>query len=221
MSDTIIDQLTQSFLKFPGIGPRQAKRFVYYLLHAHNGKVDLLLKQIANLRQNILQCSECFRFFTRNSSTSLGASDTKICEICNDPDADQSLLMVVEKDIDLENIRKSGTYDGRYFVLGGLAPILDDHPENFIRLRELEKLIEHRVSDTSLGGETPKLQEIIIALSVNPEGDYTVDILKKILAPLATKHALKITLLGRGLSTGTELEYSDPETLKNAIKNRG
>lgn len=208
MSGIIIDQLTQSFLKFPGIGPRQAKRFVYYLLHAHNGNVDLLLKQITSLRQNILQCGECFRFFSRN-----GRADQKICDICSNPSADRSLLMVVEKDIDLENIRRSGTYEGRYFVLGSLAPILEDHPESAIRLRELEKLI-------SLGGLTSKLQEIIIALSVNPEGDHTVEILKKSLAPLAAQHNIKITLLGRGLSTGTELEYSDADTLKNALKNR-
>ena len=213
MSESIIDQLTQSFLKFPGIGPRQAKRFVYYLLHAHNGSVDLLLRQIATLRQNILQCGECFRFFSKSSNNQ---TDFKICDICGDPSVDQSLLMIVEKDIDLENVRRSGTYHGRYFVLGGTAPILDDHPEKAIRLRELEILIKNRV----LGGSSSKLGEIIIALSVNPEGDYTVEILKKLLAPLAAQYNIKITLLGRGLSTGTELEYSDPETLKNAIKNR-
>ncbi|MEA1929422.1 MAG: toprim domain-containing protein [Patescibacteria group bacterium] len=210
MADSIIDRLTQSFLKFPGIGPRQARRFVYYLLRTNHGNARELARQIEELRVGIRQCAECQRFFPASAQV-----NSTICNICNDNTADHGLLMVVEKDIDLENIRKSDTYAGRYFVLGGLAPILTEHPERSIRAQELENLIKHR-----LGGSSSKLREIIIALSVNPEGDYTVEVLKKLLAPLAEEHDIKITLLGRGLSTGTELEYSDADTLKNAIKNR-
>ena len=206
MADSIIDQLSQSFIKFPGIGPRQARRFVYYLLHTNTGTVNNLLRQIVDLRKEISQCSECYRFYSTKN-----VNGQTNCELCSDQNRDQSLLMVVEKDIDLENIQKSGTYTGRYFVLGGLAPILDDHPEKTIRLQALETLAIKLAR---------QLKEIIIALSVNPEGDYTVDILKKLLSPLVESQKLKVSLLGRGLSTGTELEYSDPDTLKNAIKNR-
>lgn len=203
---SLIDQLTQSFIKFPGIGPRQARRFVYYLLHTNSATVNNLLQQIVDLRKKISRCSDCHRFYVTKNT----AGQTS-CELCTDQNRDQSLLMVVEKDIDLENVHKSGTYSGRYFVLGGLAPILDDQPEKTIRLQELSQLV------TKLSGS---LKEIVIALSVNPEGDYTVDILKKFLSPFIENQHLKISLLGRGLSTGTELEYSDPDTLKNAIKNR-
>src|SRR3989344_8801958 len=135
MADSIIDQLSQSFIKFPGIGPRQARRFVYYLLHTNTGTVNNLLRQIVDLRKEISQCSECYRFYSTKN-----VNGQTNCELCSDQNRDQSLLMVVEKDIDLENIQKSGTYTGRYFVLGGLAPILDDHPEKTIRLQALETL---------------------------------------------------------------------------------
>src|SRR3989344_5276273 len=166
-----IDRLTQSFLKFPGIGPRQAKRFVYYLLHVNQGAVSELLSQIEKLRASTRQCAECRRYFTLNSHP-----DNQVCNICGDPNRDASILMIVEKDIDLENIHKSGTYTGRYFVLGGLAPILEDNPERAIHASELTALVEKLAPGSALADS--KLHEIIIALSVNPEGDYTVEILK-------------------------------------------
>ena len=94
--------------------------------------------------------------------------------------------------------------------MGGLLPILEPNPEQKIRLKELgQKITAH------------PLTEVILALSVNPEGDNTVEYLKRFLAEPAAKQGFKISVLGRGLSTGTELEYSDADTLKNALKNRG
>jgi recombination protein RecR len=94
--------------------------------------------------------------------------------------------------------------------LGGLVGILEKEPEKKIRQRELLKRIE----------ETKDIKEIIIALSANTDGDNTFSYLEKLLAPIAQKNNIKITHLGRGLSTGTELEYSDSDTLRNALKNR-
>jgi recombination protein RecR len=90
------------------------------------------------------------------------------------------------------------------------VPILEPSPESKIRIKELLSMIETR-------GD---LREIVLAVNANPEGENTGDYVKKMLAPLALKHNIKISMLGRGLSTGTELEYSDAETLKNALKNR-
>ncbi|MFA5987369.1 MAG: toprim domain-containing protein [Candidatus Paceibacterota bacterium] len=125
--------------------------------------------------------------------------------------------MIVAKDIDLENIKRSGAYTGRYFVLGGLLPILEKHPEEKIRTTKLKDLLT-----TTL--EKDNLREVIVALSANPEGDYTADFLKKYIGDIASatnpSTQIKISVLGRGLSTGTELEYSDSDTIKNALKNR-
>ena len=203
MSDPM-EKLVAAFIRFPGIGPRQARRFVYYLLGQNSTMVETLANDLLTLRQKIGQCSSCYRFFVKNHS----AADS--CDICLDQNRNRKLLMLVEKDTDLEVVRKSGHYPGYFFVLGGLLPILEDQPEKKIRVRPLLE---------RLNAMKNQLAEIIIALAANPEGDNTSDYLQKILTPYAVS-GIKITVLGRGLSTGTELEYSDAETLKNALKNR-
>lgn len=200
-----IDNLSQLFMKFPGIGTRQAKRFVYFLLAQDPYYLDTLAREIAALQRNITQCTACFRFYPR-VGTSL------LCNVCVD-DADSGTLMVVEKDTDLDSVRRSGSYAGRYFILGGTIPILEKDPASKIRIRELVARVE--------SGASEGLSEVILALSANPEGDFTRDYVTKTLAPLASQLGIIITTLGRGLSTGTELEYSDSDTLRHALKNRG
>ena len=121
--------------------------------------------------------------------------------------------MIVSRDVDFENMEKTGAYDGRYFILGGSVPILEKEPEKRIRIFELLKTIEKKSE-----GET--LKEIIVAMSANPEGENTGDYIKEVTRKLVLQHGITISLLGRGLSTGAELEYADGETLRNALKNR-
>jgi len=201
-----IDKLIKIFSEFPGIGPKQARRFVYFLINRHEGYIDELKNEITELRKGIASCADCKRyFFSRNDVQNM-------CDICSDKKRDSSILMIVSRDIDLENIEKSHPFFGKYFVLGGLVPILDKNPEQRIRLKELLALVS-RMSDKGL-------KEIILGLDANSEGEYTANILKSSLSPIVLKYEIKISELGRGLSTGTELEYSDPETIKNALKNR-
>jgi len=145
------------------------------------------------------------RFFIEDKSKN------KICLICGNDQRDQEKLMIVSKDVDFETIEKSGSYNGLYFILGGTIPILEKSPERRVRSKELLTRIE-RVGE--------ELKEIILAMNVNAEGENTEEYIRKILEPLASKFNFKISLLGRGLSTGTELEYSDTETIKNALRNR-
>jgi len=209
-----INSLTDLFKKFPGIGPRQARRFVYYLLSANQNFLNQLGDKIKNLKKDIKQCAHCGRFF--NNDYQLTADK---CKICADDERDKSSLLIIEKDIDLDAIEKARIYRGYYFVLGGNAPILNPEPENHLRFSALLTEIEYRLKEG--------LVEIIIALSATTEGDHTADWLIEKLRPLtappagrAGKTGLKISLLGRGLSTGSELEYADPETIKNALSNR-
>ena len=192
------------FAKFPGIGPRQARRFVYFLLGQDETFLNALSAAIKNLKEDIKGCASCRRFYEGQG---------KYCDICQSSQTDNSALLVLEKDVDFENVRKSGAYLGRYFILGGLLPILEKNPTEKIRIKELVKEIGKQIKDSGL-------KEVIIALSANPEGDNTYQYIKKTLEPMRQKHGLKISSLGRGLSTGTELEYSDQDTLKNALKNR-
>lgn len=200
-----IEKLAQYFKEFPGIGERQSKRFVYFLLHKNPNYVKELGDNIISIRDLIHQCPSCFLFFQGNRD--------QLCNTCKDPKTDKTSLLIIEKDADFENIKKSKNYSGMYFILGGLAPIITKETPSFLRLKELLSTIENRAKND-------KLKEIIIALSLNPQGEHTDMYLREKISPLQDKYGFKIVSLGRGLSTGTELEYSDSETIKNALKNR-
>ena len=136
---------------------------------------------------------------------------TNLCEICGDPNIDTSTLMIVEKDSDLESVNKSGIYDGKYFILGGLVPIVEKNTNRRVRVNELIEKIKK---------EGKILKEIILAFSLSPQGNHTDFYIRNQLKDITDSLNIKISSLGRGLSTGTELEYSDNDTLKNAFKNR-
>jgi recombination protein RecR len=197
-------RLIELFKEFPGIGPRQAKRFVYFLLNRNQGYAGELSRLIGEVRSSVHACDTCFRFFPNTQS--------KTCPTCLDDKRDKASLMLVSHDVDFENVEKTKFYNGYYFILGGTIPILEKNPEKRIRQRELLESVDRR-------GKSG-LSEIIIALNYNPEGENTLSYLREVLTPLTEKYGIKISTLGRGLSTGTELEYSDSETIKNALKNR-
>jgi recombination protein RecR len=202
-----IEKLAAYFKEFPGIGERQAKRFVYFLLHKNPGFVKELGDSILSIKNLIHQCPSCFLFFKGNNEFD------KLCDTCKDPKTDRTSLLIVEKDADYENIKRSKNYSGMYFILGGLVPIVTKETPNFVRIKELLATVENRA-------KADKLKEVIIALSLNPQGEHTDMYLREKMSPLIDKHKFKIVSLGRGLSTGTELEYSDGDTIKNALKNR-
>ncbi|MES2226121.1 MAG: toprim domain-containing protein [Patescibacteria group bacterium] len=193
-----VDELARAFERFPGIGPRQAKRFVYHLLAVSHGDRAQLANLITQIGDSVKQCSECLRFWS-----GVGM----LCNYCADTSRDDRLLMVVERDQDLLAMERSGSYRGRYFVLGGVLTLSG---KGAIREREL---IE-RVDRKSKNG----LEEIVLALSATSEGEHTSDHIRALLQPL--RGHLKLFELGRGLATGSELEYADKETLSAAFTNR-
>jgi recombination protein RecR len=119
--------------------------------------------------------------------------------------------MIVSRDVDCENIERASAYKGKYFILGGVVPILEEEPEKKVKIVELIQRIE---KDSNI------IKEIVLALNANPEGENTADYVLEKIENLATSHSIKISTLGRGLATGNELEYTDSETLKSAFKNR-
>ena len=194
-----IEELAHALARFPGIGPRQGKRFVYYLLAAPADERARLAELVASLGYDVRQCPECLRFY--NGSTAI------VCNYCSDKTRDDTLLMLVEKDQDLSAVERAGTYKGRYFVLGGVLTLSG---KGAIREKELLKIVEKRIKNN--------LKEIVLALSATSEGEHTVDRVRELLAPY--RDHVKTSMLGRGLATGSELEYSDPETLRAALTNR-
>lgn len=202
-----ITQLVEHFSKFPGIGPRQAKRFVYFLLAKNPEFREDFSLALIRLGEEISQCVSCFRYFQK------AREKDGNCPICADTSRDASKLLVVEKDVDFENLQKMEIWNGQYFILGGSLPILEKEPTKKIRSKELFYVIQERAKNGTL-------EEIVLAMSATAEGENTWRYLVGILEALAEKYHLKITALGRGLSSGTELEYSDPDTMKNALLNR-
>jgi recombination protein RecR len=200
-----ISKLTELFSELPGLGPRQSKRIVYYLLTRSQSVLDDLAENITALKGHIKTCADCQRFFQKDTSNS------NLCNICRDQHRDNSLLMVVSRDVDLDNIEKTRTYNGKYFVLGGSIPLMEKDPEEKIRSGALHNLMKRKSAE---------LKEIILALNATPEGEHTADVLEKMIRPQIDQNAIKISRLGKGISTGTELEYSDGETIKNALRNR-
>jgi len=200
-----LEKLIRHFERFPGIGSRQAKRFAHHLLTNNTEANQELSKLIAEIQSTVCECASCYRFYARN-----GGGD--LCSICSDPKRDSSKLTVVERDSDMEAIERSGRYDGLYFILGGSVPLLESEDTKKLRGGILKGIVEERSKEG--------LSEIILAFSVNPDGENTARYIESLLKESISSHKITVSHLGRGLSTGSELEYADPETIKNALDNR-
>lgn len=201
---TELEKLIEGFERFPGIGSRQARRFAFHILTLNeNERVDLA-EIIATIGKSVRTCTSCFRFFSTRANANL-------CSLCESQSRDKTKILVVERDSDIDSVEKSGTYDGRYFVFGGTIPLLSTAETKKYRGTALKRLVELNIENG--------LKEIILGFSVNPDGENTVRYIEMLLSD-TIKDKVKLSQLGRGLSTGSELEYADQETIKNAFKNR-
>jgi recombination protein RecR len=203
------DRLAELFMRFPGIGPKQAKRFVYYLLREHSHFKEQLIKALEELKFTGKQCEMCFRYFGDKNPES---KRTK-CEICADESRDQGELMILEKELDMDAVEKTGSYRGLYFILGGLVPPLAEKPSEIIRIRELTARVHASL-------EEENIKEIIFALPVTDYGDTTTEYVEKTIKQIVGIEKVKLSHLARGLSSGLELEYVDKNTFSSAFERR-
>ncbi len=118
--------------------------------------------------------------------------------------------MIMARDSDFETIEKSGAYQGLYFILGGTVPLMDTEPEKRIRLQALLERISN----------SPSVSEIILSFNTTPDGEHTANIVRNAIQERTLSRPVTVSILGRGLSTGAELEYVDGETIRSALKNR-
>jgi len=180
--------------KLPGIGPRSAERIALHIVQAESG----IIKQLAEI---ILQARERVSFCTTCGSL----TEASPCSICSDSRRDSSLICLVERPVDIISIEKSGTFRGRYHVLGGkISPLNGVEPED-LRITDLEKRLA-----------SEPIKEIVIALGTDVEGDATSFYLAK---RLAGKN-VKITRIAHGLPAGSGLEFADELTLSHALEGR-
>ena len=190
-----LKSLIESFTKLPGIGRKTAERFVFYLIK--QPKIDLqeFANNLKDLHEHNFICPSCFNFSENEGN----------CQICNDSRRDQSTICVVEEFHDLTVIENTGQYNGLYHVLGGIIdPPEGITPDKLTITQLLDKIKEKAI------------QEVILALNPDIQGEGTIIYLKNQLKPLN----IKITLLARGLPMGSDIEYADEVTLTNALKGR-
>lgn len=189
-----ITALITALNRLPGIGPRSAERIALHLVQVKTDSVKQLAEAMVRARERIQFCSVC------------GAlTESSPCEICRDPRRDGSLICVVEQPVDILSLEKSGTFRGKYHVLGGKISPLDGVEPEDLRIVELERRL----------GQEP-IHEIVLALGTDVEGDATGYYLAKRLA----RGGLKITRIAYGLPAGTGLEFADELTLSRALEGR-
>jgi recombination protein RecR len=189
-----LNELLAALGKLPGIGPRSAERIALYLVQSEASSVRQLAESIMTARERIRACPVCG-----------GLTEQIPCTTCADTRRDVSLLCIVERPVDIISIERSGTYRGKFHVLGGkISPLNGVQPED-LRIPELEK---------RLG--TEPIKEVILALGTDVEGDATSFYLAKRLA--AAK--VKVTRIAHGLPAGSGLEFADELTLSHALEGR-
>ena len=190
----LIDQLS----KLPDMGPRAASRLVFYLINQEQKDLDDLSSLIKDLKTKIHLCSQCFNITSK---------DDQLCSICQEPKREKQTICLVENVLNIIPLEKTKQYHGLYHVLGGLISPTDGiGPEN-LKIKELTARIKN---------SQPTIKEVIFALSPTTEGDTTLLYIERLLKPLN----IKTTRLGRGLSTGSDLEYIDENTLTSALLGR-
>ncbi len=189
-----ITQLVAAFAKLPGVGPRSAERIALHLVQTDVPLVKQLTDTILHARDKIQLCTTC------------GALTEKSpCPICDDARRDASLLCIVERAVDILSVEKSGTFRGKFHVLGGKISPLDGVEPDDLRIAELEKRLAHE-----------PVREIVIALGTDVEGDATSFYLAKRLA----RSGLMVSRIAYGLPAGSGLEFADELTLSRALEGR-
>jgi recombination protein RecR len=189
-----VENLINEFRKLPGIGPKSAKRIVFYLLKLSKGDVSKLSQALTEMKEKVKICKCCYNL-----------TEEDICSICRDPSRDKKKICIVEEVSDLIIIEKTGEYKGLYHILGGLLSPIENIGPKEIRIPALLERI--RADNT---------EEVIMALNPTVEGESTAMYLKKILSPLG----VRVTRLASGLPVGGDLEYADEVTICRAIIDR-
>lgn len=186
--------LISALSKLPGIGPRSAERLALHLVQTEAGAVRQLAEALVMARDRIQMCNTCGGLTERNP-----------CAVCSDSRRDSSTLCIIERPTDIFSIEKSGTYHGKFHVLGGkISPLNGVEPED-LRIAELEQRCT-----------TEPIREIIIALGTDVEGDATSSYLAKRLSG----RGVKISRIAHGIPAGTGLEFADEITLSRALEGR-
>ncbi len=189
-----VQDLIDELGRLPGVGPKSAQRIAYHILKIPKTDATRLSTAITEVKERISFCDRCFNI-----------AEGEECGICRDPSRDTTVLCVVEESRDIVAFERTREFRGRYHVLqGAISPIEGIGPEQ-LRISELLARITVEGVD-----------EIILAMNPNIEGEATAMYLARLLEPLG----IAVTKIASGLPVGGDLEYADELTLSKALEGR-
>ncbi|MDQ5972488.1 MAG: recombination protein RecR [Patescibacteria group bacterium] len=191
-----LDDLIEALGLLPGVGPRTAERYAYYLLRTAPDKSKQLAAKLDNLHANIDYCPKTFALIEKGQ---------KYSDLYTDASRDKTIIAVVAEPFDIVALEKTGSFKGTYHVLGGLVSPIDGIGPEQLHISELVKRIDE-----------DKVTEIILATNASVEGESTALYIQQQLGD----RAVKISRLARGLPIGLDLEYADQLTLSRALDGR-
>lgn len=188
-----IEQLIEEFAQLPSIGRKTAQRLALHVLKMPREEVVAFAKALVDVKDKVIYCSTCCNITERDP-----------CTICASPKRNRRVICVVEEPNDVIAVEKTHEFNGLYHVLGGALSPLDGIGPEDLKVKELL----NRLND--------EIDEIILALNPNVEGETTTLYLAKLLKPLS----IKVTRIARGLPIGSDLEFADEATLTRALEGR-
>lgn len=194
MYEGAVQDLIDELGRLPGVGPKSAQRIAFYILSADADDVHRLSDALVQVKAKVKFCTVCGN-----------VAEEDLCRICRDPRRSDNVICVVEEAKDVVAIERTREFRGRYHVLGGAINPMENRGPNDLRIRELLT----RLADG-------KVQEIILAMDPNVEGEATATFLARLLVPME----IRVTRLASGLPVGGDLEYADEVTLGRAFEGR-
>jgi recombination protein RecR len=192
----VLQDLIESLGNLPGVGPRTAERYAYYLLKADHATSKHLAADLAKLHDGVAYCKKTFALIEKGKELS---------DLYTDPARDKKIVAVVAEPFDILALEKTGQFKGTYHVLGGLVSPIDGIGPEQLHIKELIR----RIDDD-------KVKEIILATNASVEGESTALYIQQQIG----SRKVKVTRLARGLPVGVDLEYADQITLGRALEGR-
>ena len=196
----ILQKLIHELERWPGVGPKTAERLAYHLTQVSKEQLLTLATTLQKLPDELKHCESCGNY-----------TQDQLCYFCRHPGRQSTTICVVKDPFAIERIEKTQAYKGRYHVLHGVIDILNDVTPDHLNIASLLQRI-----DQGLRGMGPKIEEVIIALDSDLEGEATTLYLQEVLQV----YPLRITRLARGVPMGSHMGYLDERTLSAALQNR-
>lgn len=191
-----LEEVIESLGALPGVGPRTAERFAYYLLRADPAIAVRIADGLEQLHSNVAYCKKTFALIEKGKELS---------DLYTDSSRDKTIVAVVAEPFDIVALEKTAQFKGTYHVLGGLVSPIDNIGPDQLHIKELIDRVDE-----------DNVQEIILATNASVEGESTALYIQQQIG----NRKVKVTRLARGLPVGVDLEYADQITLGRALEGR-